>query len=298
MTASKVTVFAAAFFFVLAGQVSCAGQASALTFRLAWDPARAFPGAVVPMTIQSPVPLDRVEAVVSGERFPLIRRSPGNYMALVGIDFVRFPAREKVEFFLYRRGRPAPYRMEGDLDVLGLKFGTQSLKLPSGMVDLEGSVLKRVRKDSTRLRSVLSERIYERYWEKPFIMPVEGRISTRFGTRRILNGKPRSPHNGIDIASPKGTPVAASNRGEVVFAAKLFLSGNTVVIDHGWGLTTIYAHLDSISVRKHQLVDRGDVLGKVGATGRATGPHLHFGVSIRAAKVDPQQLLDLPFPLL
>ncbi|NOY86627.1 MAG: M23 family metallopeptidase [Deltaproteobacteria bacterium] len=298
MTARKVHLSAAAIFVVLVGLTFPSAVARALTFRLTWDPSIVRPGAVVPMIVKSPVPLTRVEAVVSGERFPLIRTSTGNYVALVGIDLGMDAPVNRVEFFLYMKGRAAPYRMVGDLKVQSRKFGSQSLSLPAGMVDLAGNTLERVRKDSGRLRSVLAERVEKRYWEKPFVLPVSGRISTRFGTRRILNGKPRSPHSGIDIAAPRGTPIAAANRGEVILAADLFLSGNTVVIDHGWGLLTIYAHMDSISVREHRLVDRGDILGRVGSSGRATGPHLHFGVFIRGAKVDPEQLLDLTFPLL
>lgn len=298
MTARKVSVFAPALFAAVIGLAFPSSAAGALTFRLTWDPSIVRPGAIVPMMIQSPVSLAGVEAVVSGERFPLIRTSAGKYIALVGIDLGMDDPVYRVEFSLHMKGRATLYRMEGDLKVQRVEFDSQTLSFPTGMVDLTGGILKRVRRDSGRLRSALARRTGERYWNKPFVMPANGRISTRFGVRRILNGKPRSPHSGIDIAAPVGTPIAAANRGEVVLAAPLLLSGNTVVVDHGWGLLTVYAHMNSISVREHQLVDRGDTLGRVGATGRATGPHLHFGAFLRGAKVDPEQLLDLHFPLL
>ena len=123
-------------------------------------------------------------------------------------------------------------------------------------------------------------------------MPVKGRITTEFGVRRVLNGKQRSPHSGVDIAAKVGTPVKASNGGKVLLAGSLYLSGNTVVVDHGWGMITLYAHLDRIAATKGQLVERGDTVGTVGMTGRATGPHLHFGAFIRGVKVDPLQLIE------
>ena len=123
-------------------------------------------------------------------------------------------------------------------------------------------------------------------------MPVSGPISTSFGTRRVLNGQPRSSHSGVDIAVERGTPVNASNAGKVLLADRFFLSGETVVVDHGWGVSTLYAHLDTITVSEGQSVKRGQAVGTVGSTGRATGPHLHFGVFIRGVKVDPLQLIE------
>jgi murein DD-endopeptidase MepM/ murein hydrolase activator NlpD len=161
------------------------------------------------------------------------------------------------------------------------------------MVDFSQKRLQQVRQDNETLSDVLNNRVRQRLWIEGFLMPVHGRITTRFGTRRILNGKKRSPHNGVDIAGPKGTPVKASNSGRVVLAGSFYLSGQTVVVDHGWGVSTIYAHLDSMAVSAGDEVDRGQPLGTVGSTGRATGPHLHFGALIRGVKVDPLQLIEV-----
>lgn len=132
------------------------------------------------------------------------------------------------------------------------------------------------------------------YWQKGFIQPVEGRISGKFGGQRIMNGVKRNPHAGTDIAAKEGTPVKSSSDGVVVLAAPdLFYSGNVVVIDHGYGLHTIYAHLKEIHVKRGETIKQGDVLGLVGQTGRATGPHLHWGAALNGTKFRPASLLNM-----
>jgi len=130
----------------------------------------------------------------------------------------------------------------------------------------------------------------ERLWTKAFVRPAEGALGSAFGLRRVFNGKPKSPHAGVDIKAPSGAGVFAANSGKVVLARDLFFTGNTVVIDHGLGLYTVYAHLSKIDVEEGSAVARAAQIGVVGATGRVTGPHLHFGVKLTGARVDPATL--------
>lgn len=124
-----------------------------------------------------------------------------------------------------------------------------------------------------------------------FKWPLTGRISGIYGSQRILNGKPRSPHNGVDIAAPKGTPIRAAAPGIVALVhPDMFYTGKSVMIDHGHGLSSIYVHMSAITVKPGQRVGQGDVIGKVGMTGRATGPHLHWGISLFATHLDPALL--------
>ena len=140
------------------------------------------------------------------------------------------------------------------------------------------------------LRSVASE---TGYWEESFTWPVTGRISTEFGMIRYINGSPTSTrHNAIDFAVPKGTPVAAANNGKILYAGFLQLTGNTVLIEHGYGLKSWYYHMDSLSCETGQIVKRGDIIGKVGSTGFSTGPHLHFGMSVGRTFVNPGTIID------
>ena len=264
------------------------------SIRVSWNPEKVTPGGVVLVRIVSPVKLFAAEAATGKDRFPLIKGEGGQYVALVGIDMGLKGPTLPVDFSFFPVKGGAPYRIRADLKVRKKEAPqqVQNLSLPTGMVDFSRERLLQVRCDNQTLGSSLATRSRERLWREGFLMPVKGRITTEFGVRRVLNGKQRSPHSGVDIAAKVWTPVKASNGGKVLLAGSLYLSGNTVVVDHGWGMITLYAHLNRIAATKGQLVERSDTVGTVGMTGRATGPHLHFGAFIRGVKVDPLQLIE------
>jgi len=152
--------------------------------------------------------------------------------------------------------------------------------------DLQRIERERVRIDAALERYTLSDTpVFELH------SPVTGRRQDTFGFRRFFNDQPRNPHSGMDIAANAGTPIVAPAAGTVVEVGDFFFNGNSVFIDHGLGLVTMYCHLSKISVRTGDRVNGGDVIGEVGATGRVTGPHLHFGVALNRAMVDPALLL-------
>lgn len=152
--------------------------------------------------------------------------------------------------------------------------------------------MARITKEKHRIRKTLAHWDARTLNNLTFIAPVEGRRSSSFGLRRIFNGQPRRPHSGMDIAAPSGTPVIAPSAGVVTNTGNYFFNGNSVFIDHGQGLITMYLHLDSISVKEGDRLEQGDLLGTVGETGRVTGPHLHWGVSLNNARVDPALFLE------
>jgi len=189
-----------------------------------------------------------------------------------------------------------PQTAQGALRVQRRQFSVERLSLPKGMVDLDPETERRANDESKRLATVYRLITPERLWRGKFTKPV-GMVGegTGFGARRVINGQPRSPHGGSDYSAPRGTPVVAANGGRVALVADFFFPGRLVIVDHGLGLYTLYFHLDTIVVAEAQRVERGQPLGTVGATGRATGPHLHFGAQMRAARVDPATLLGLGF---
>ena len=152
--------------------------------------------------------------------------------------------------------------------------------------------LRRIRRETARIRRALATFTPASIPFPQFEWPVHGEISSPFGLRRFFNGQPRKPHSGIDIAAPEGTPVRAPFPGTVIDTGNYFFNGNSVFIDHGDGLVTMYCHLSRIDVEPGQRVEAGEVIGAVGHTGRATGPHLHWSVSLNDARVDPLWFLE------
>ena len=178
------------------------------------------------------------------------------------------------------------------LNVKEKEFQVDRMTLPPGKVTLSPENEKRANRESAELSRIWPASSTAR-WRRNFIMPLEGRPGTPFGTRRILNGIEKSPHNGIDVKAPRGTPVAAVNSGVVVLAADLFFGGNTIVLDHGEGLYSFYMHMDGFAVESGSRVERGGVVGYVGSTGRSTGPHLHMGMKLRGTNVNPLSIIEL-----
>lgn len=215
------------------------------------------------------------------------------YAGLLGLDMQDGPGLHELTIEIVY-----PQRTERrSLSVLVMKeaYPEQRLTLPSRMVDLDQKTLARVKTESKAVHHAFAGFVPHPLWQGGFLEPVHGTISGRFGSRRVINGQPRKPHSGEDIAAPEGTPVLAMNDGMVRLTADHFFSGKGIIIDHGLGLFSMYFHLSGIDVQDGQVVKRGQVIGKVGSTGRATGPHLHWGVRLNGARVDPYSLLDLTF---
>jgi len=164
--------------------------------------------------------------------------------------------------------------------------------LPRKMVTPPRDVLVRIKADASRVRTARKISSNRQDFREHFIWPVRGRISGNFGNYRILNGTPKSPHGGMDIAAPKGSAVLAPLSGVVTMVSDLYYTGNTVLIDHGYGVSTVFAHMDRILVKAGQRVRQGQKIGTVGMTGRATGPHLHFGLNWYQERLNPALVLD------
>ncbi len=179
------------------------------------------------------------------------------------------------------------------LNVLKGKFPSEKLTVPPRSVEPTKADLKIIAEDNKFLAKAYANSVNEKLWDKPIILPVEKEITSVYGSNRVYNGKMASSHLGTDFRAPTGTPIYAPLAGKVVCAHKLFFTGYTVIIDHGFNFFTIYGHMSKLKVKEGQTVSKKDELGLSGATGRASGPHLHWGVKLHGMKVDPMSFVSL-----
>jgi hypothetical protein len=252
------------------------------------------------LLIRVPVELSPSAAEIQG-RFmgrivPLFREiganGEGGYIGLLGIDMQDVPGVH--EFVVETGSGGIPRRVAISVQVLKESFPVQHLSLPKNMVDLDDATLSRVKAEQEQVQAVFASAPSVRAWQAGFIEPVHGGVAKAFGRVRMINGQLRSPHNGEDITAEAGTAVLATNDGVARLIVDHYFSGKGVFLDHGLGLYSMYFHLSEILVREGQRVSRGQVIGKVGASGRTTGPHLHWGIRLNGARVNPYSLIRLP----
>ena len=231
----------------------------------------------------------------SGHSVPFVR-SGDHWVTTVGVDLDSRPGSHTVDVtFRYADGHSRVERQP--VEVRAEKYPTTELTVEDRFVELSPEDQTRAEREGEETNAIYSTMTPERYWTESFRVPVQGAKDGRnFGHRRVFNGQPRAPHSGADLRAKTGTPIYAANRGRIVLAKDLFYSGNAVFIDHGLGLYTTYLHLSNVNVAVGDWVERGQLLGLAGATGRVTGPHLHWGVRILDARVDPFSLVRLGAP--
>ena len=218
---------------------------------------------------------------------------PSGYIGLLGIDMQDEPGTYELAVEV-KQGEQAK-QLSFNVLVAKEKFAVEHLTLPKEKVDLDEKATARWKAEQEQVKQALAENSRLKLWHSNFVEPVNGKRTGIFGSVRIMNGKPRNPHNGEDIGAPMGADVAATNDGVVRLTVDHIFSGRGVFVDHGMGFYSMYFHLSEILVKDGDLVKAGQIIGKVGATGRATGPHLHWGVKLNGARVNPYSLLDLPF---
>lgn len=254
------------------------------------------PGEVVLLQAESDKPLRQMQAEAFGREFPMFPESDGlRWAGLVGIDLETAAGRHALRLRGAGPGGEAVY-WEEELMVRAKEFPVRRLTVDERFVSPPPEVLARIREEAEKVGAVFAGVTPRRFWSGTFRAPVPGPVISEFGKRSIYNGRPRSPHTGTDFRGAEGTPVRAPNAGLVALAAELYYSGNTVIVDHGFGLYSYFGHLSAISVREGAMVAAGDIIGKVGATGLATGPHLHWSVRLAGTRVDPMSLLGLFAP--
>ncbi len=246
--------------------------------------AAAVPGGVV--TFKLPGTADQRPVVRYGDLPVLVVRQADGWLAVAGISLDTAPGEYHVD--VQQPGanpRRLPFR------IVAKQYRVQELKVAPSQVNLSPEDEARVKREQEKVHAVLTAFTPDAPATLRLEQPVPGPRSSSFGLRRVFNGEARKPHSGMDIAAPTGTPIKAPLAGRVVDVGNYFFNGNDVIVDHGQGLMTMYCHLSKIRVEVGQELKPGDVLGDVGATGRVTGPHLHWGVILNSISVDPALFL-------
>ena len=260
----------------------------AQAFQVQIWPGKIYPGEAFVLRVTEVAHLSSLHAEVSKRALHFSTCGESCYIAVGAVDLQTSPGMMTVSL------RAGMERRELSLKILKPDYPVQELTLPKEKVFLSSENLTRVRKEQHMVQMLLKG-VSEKIWEGRFILPVSNSISTEFGTRRLLNKELKSVHRGVDIRGKEGENVRAANRGKVVMVENLFYGGNTVIIDHGQGIYSIYMHLSGFNVALNEQVSKGNVIGFVGSTGRATGPHLHFGINVLTVSVNPVSFIKLFF---
>jgi len=216
-----------------------------------------------------------------------------SFTGLIGADIEAKPGLLKLLLLATTR-RGAVYERKVAVHVKAKSFRTESFSIPPSFDQVSPETAEEIGREQADFARAFAFSSLERLWEAPFVRPVPQEASaSSFGMRRIINGSPRAPHSGTDLSAPFGTEVVASNYGRVVLIGNYFFAGGSVVLDHGGGLFTMYFHLSEFRVEQGSLVKRGDIIGLSGASGRVTGPHLHWGARLSGARINPLELLKI-----
>ena len=278
---------------VLLAVVECTAQE--LTLEVTHRARSVQPGEVVVMEVRPSEPPLSVRATAFGSPIGFYQdESDGVWRGLIGIDLDARPDDYGVAI-LATSGQGVTVRATYTLTVAAKEFPTRHLTVAPNFVNPPPDVFERIQREAALQSEIFATSSPNRQWAGGFVRPVTGEASSSFGRRSVYNGEPRSPHSGTDFRSGEGTPIKAPSAGTVVLAGELYFSGNVVILDHGWGLYSYFAHLSAIDVVEGDVVEQTQVVGSVGATGRVTGPHLHWTVRLNNARVDPLALMTL-FP--
>ena len=248
------------------------------------------PGEVILVDVRAATPLRDLQGQWMGQTVVFYQLAPEQWQGLVPIDVGAAAARQTLAL---RASTTAGRTLEQPYPIVVNRrtFPARRITVDPKFVDPPATDLARIESEREAVESIFAHPTLERYWKQPFVVPVPGASTSSFGRRSIVNGQPRGQHTGTDFQAATGTPVVAPNRGRIALAADQYFPGKTVIIDHGLGLYSYLAHLSQFSVEAGAIVERGQRVGLSGATGRVTGPHLHWTMRIGSARVDPLSLV-------
>ncbi len=275
---------------LLAG--SAPGAAQSLDATVSHHARGLFPGEAVLLRVEASRPVTEVRGVVFDETVRFYQAEGGVWQGLVGIDLQVEPG----DYTAALRIIPATgaaIEQDYTLKVEYKAYRTRQLTVAPRYVEPPPDVTERIQREARQQAAIFASATPERLWRGSWGRPVPGQATSAFGSRSVFNGQSRNPHSGADFRAAEGTPVSAPNAGTVVLTGDTYFSGGSVILDHGWGLYSYFAHLSKMLVEEGELVEPGQVVGHAGATGRVTGPHLHWTLRLNGARVDPLSLIEI-----
>lgn len=264
----------------------------ALNMQIQTEPEKIYQADVFIITLSSDIPIKKITGEFRNKKISFFQNNK-KYKSLVGIDLRCPAATYKLEVEVLAENEQS---MSFNLNIPVLKkdYGIEKLTLPPEYFIFDEKTLERILKEKTEVLSLFKKITAEPFFEGNFTSPVSVKNSKKnFGKRRIINGEERNPHSGLDFRGKIGTELKATNNGKVAFVCEHFFAGNSVFIDHGLGLYSMYFHLSKVLVKEGDMVKKGQVVGLAGKSGRSTGPHLHFGFNLNGARIDPEIIFGL-----
>jgi len=258
---------------------------------LSISPEIIYPGRLVTVMLSMNYDIKEIRGDVEGHKLYFNKLENTNrYSALWPVDLQEHLGKRSAHITtILKDGRALHY--SADFDVVAKEYGRRDLNFEK---EYDQKTLDRINAEKDKINAILEKKSDKQLWKSAFIKPVEGPLSGEFGRKTFIKGEERSPHAAIDIAATVGTQIKATNDGIVAFTHQdLYFEGKLILIDHGQGLYSIYVHLNKISVTKGHYVKKGDIIGEVGQTGRAAGPHLHFGMKLFNKRIDPEDVFNL-----
>ena len=224
-----------------------------------------------------------IEVNYNGRHYPVFT-TPDGFEAILGVPYDKTPGPATVEVIFKKESSILSFTVKDG------NYPSEVLKVDDRHVNPKKADVLRIQKEAAEIGKIYKVMTRKKYWIGPFQLPINSVVTSTFGNKRVFNGAMKSFHQGLDLKAPMGTPIHAASGGIVVMAKDLFMTGNTVLLNHGYGIYTVYAHMSKLEVKNGEEVKSGQVLGLSGMTGRASGPHLHWGAVINHTKVNPTDL--------
>ena len=236
--------------------------------------------------------IDRAYVAFLGKRYPFFKKpNDGGYYAFVPTSYYQKPKATKATIVYIIDG--SKHYISTPIDIVDGHYKSEKLTVNPKKAKFDKAARNRIAKESKEAKKIYTTYTQTLYIKEPFSFPLHSKITSAFGNKRLFNGSLKSYHSGTDFRAKTGTPLIAANRGKVVLVKNRFFAGNSVIIDHGQGIYSGYYHMSKFAVKVGQMVEKGEVLGYAGATGRVTGPHLHYTFHIGGVCVDPMQFMEV-----